>query len=112
MQVDIICRDFPITEFIRYHVDERLSRLLAWNRRRIERVRVTLGDLNGPRGGVDKFCHITVDLRSGHTVRVEQTALDLYDAITRCVARTERKVADVIDRERRRERRLGLGRMW
>lgn len=112
MKLTIVSRDFSLTDSIRFHIEEKISRLLAWNWKQIHQIRITVGDLNGPRGGVDKYCHVTVDLETGHTIRIEQAAVDLYDAINTAVTRTERNVLGIISRERQRERRLGLGRIW
>jgi putative sigma-54 modulation protein len=49
--------------------EERLRRAIGRLARRVTRVGVRLFDLNGPRGGVDKACEVTVSLARAGTVR-------------------------------------------
>lgn len=72
-----------------------VTRRLAWL---LQKARLTLVDINGPRGGVDKQC--TVDLKTdGHgDVRVVAVARDWRTAIDRALARA----AQTLVRLRRR----------
>jgi hypothetical protein len=47
---------------------------------------VRLGDLNGPKGGKDKFCRIVAQVGHG-TVVVEDVDSNLYSAISRATHR-------------------------
>ncbi len=60
MKIGIQCRGFSLTGAIAGHVRKRLDFLLGHGIRRVRRVDVTLSDLNGPRGGVDKRCLIKI----------------------------------------------------
>ncbi len=112
MQLEIVSRDFELTQSIREHIETRLATLSAWSRRDIRTVRVTLGDMNGPRGGADKYCKVSVTLRSGPDIRVGKVSDNLYDAITRAALAAVRTTSEMISRRRRRWRRsrrsLGL----
>lgn len=111
MNIDIVSRDFALTTAIEAHIRRKLAALVVWRIRDIDTVRVTLGDTNGPRGGIDKYCRTLVQLVGGRTIHVEQVSGDLYDAISRSIARTERAVVSALSR-RRRHRRRGLEAMW
>ena len=50
---------------------------------RIQRVVMRLSDINGPRGGADKRCHLQVVLAGLPDVVVEDIEADLYVAIDR-----------------------------
>lgn len=91
MIVEIRSRAFTITEPVRQHVERRLK--FALDRfADVKRVAVCLGDLNGPRGGADKFCRICVFLNTGVAV-VEEVQPDMYSAISRAAHRLAMKVA-------------------
>ncbi len=59
---------------------------------RIHSVRLRLDDVNGPKGGIDKHCRITVRLRTGGTVTAEVTDVAFEPAIHRAVERIARRV--------------------
>ena len=65
----------------------------------VNRVVVRLSDINGPRGGADKRCHIQVVLAGIPDVVVEDTEVDLYTAIDRATDRARRTVFRRVDRQ-------------
>ena len=58
-----------------------------------------LSDINGPRGGADKRCHLQVVLKGLPDVVIEDTEADLYVAIDRATDRAGRTVVRKIDRQ-------------
>ena len=92
MQTDIQARGFPLTEALENHVRDRISYTLSRAVSRIRRVGITLSDLNGPRGGVDKRCLIQVRIDGLSTVVIEDIQSDMYTAIDRAVGRAARTV--------------------
>lgn len=112
MKTNIVSRDFELTGYIKDHVESELSHILGWNWRKVQNVTVTLGDTNGPRGGVDKYCRVCVELTSGHTIRAERVARDLYDAISQAATVAQKNVQTTIARERSKSRRAGLGMLF
>jgi ribosome-associated translation inhibitor RaiA len=58
-----------------------------------------LSDINGPRGGVDKHCHLQVVLKGLPDVVIEDTEADMYVAINRAVDRAGRTVVRKINRQ-------------
>ena len=83
MQFEIHGKDISITEQLRDHINRRLCFALERFARRIRRVRVGVGDLNGPRGGVDKRCRVTVVLVPSTMVVIEDRDSNIYAAIDR-----------------------------
>lgn len=73
-----------------------IGRLSWW----VARARVRLTDLNGPRGGVDKGCRLHLRLGGLPDVLAEDTAQDLYAAVTRSAARARRNLKRRIARTR------------
>lgn len=83
MEFEIYGKDIRITKQLRGHIERRLCFALERFARRIRRVRVSLGDLNGPRGGVDKHCRVTVVLVSSTVIVIEDRDSSIYAAIAR-----------------------------
>ena len=68
MQFEIRGKDMSISQALRDHIERRLRFALDRFARRIRRVHVTLGDLNGPRGGIDKRCKLAISLDRSSTI--------------------------------------------
>ena len=104
MKIGIQCRGFSLTSAIAGRVRKRLDFLLGRGLNRLRRVDVTLSDLNGPRGGVDKRCLIKVSIDGLRPVVIEDIQSDLYMAIDRAVGRASRTVLRrmALDSSRRR----------
>ncbi|MFQ5546003.1 MAG: HPF/RaiA family ribosome-associated protein [Acidiferrobacterales bacterium] len=107
MEIDIQARNFSLTDALRAHVERRLRFALARNADHIQRVVVRLSDINGPRGGADKCCHIQVVLRHLPEVVTQDTEADLYVAIYRALDRAGRTVARGLARQRELGRSAG-----
>lgn len=93
MQMDIQCRGFDLTEGLRDYAQKRLAYSLSHGDAHIGRVMVRLSDINGPRGGEDKRCHLEVRLKGLPEVVIEDTQADLYVAIDRAAERAGRTLA-------------------
>ena len=96
MQLDIRGRNLRLTPALLDHVEQRLRFAVGRFATRLGRVTVRVDDLNGPRGGVDKRCHIHLEL-AGRALDIEEVDHDLYVAIARAAERagraTERAIA-------------------
>jgi hypothetical protein len=79
-------------------VRERFEFALGRFASRVRSITVRLGDLNGPRGGIDKTCAVTVQLeRPRRVLVVEDVDADPSIVVGRVAARTARSVSRVID---------------
>lgn len=90
MQIDIQARNFPLTDALRSHIKRRLGFSLSSIEFHIHRVLVWLSDIDGPRGGADKRCHIQVVLTHIPDVVIKDTESDIYIAIDRATDRVGR----------------------
>jgi len=104
MQIEIQARNFSLTRAMRVYIERRMGFALNRCYRHVNRILVRLYDINGPRGGNDKSCHLEVFL-PGQAVVVEDTEADLYVAINRASSRAGRTVM----RQLRRRRRINRG---
>ena len=80
MQIDIQTLGFTLTDALREHTHSRLGFALAHGAETIDRVTVRLSDINGPRGGADKRCHIHVAVAHQADVVIEDIQADMYVA--------------------------------
>jgi putative sigma-54 modulation protein len=91
------------THEIRAYAERRVS--FALDRfRDIKRVVVSLDDVNGPKGGMDKFCRIVAEFGFASIV-VEETQMNWHAAIGRATHRLSQKVARELKRVNRRTAR-------
>ena len=104
MHIDIQARSFSLTDALCEHIKRRLGFALSARDEHIQRVLVRLSDINGPRGGDDKHCHIQVKLSHLPDVVIEDTEADLYDAIDRAAERAGRTVGRRLTRQRDKRR--------
>jgi putative sigma-54 modulation protein len=100
MQIVIQARGFALTTGLREHIERRIRFALDWAKCHVRKVHVRLSDLNGPRGGEDKRCHIQVAIPGGENVVIEDTEADLYIAIDRAADRAGRTLARRVERSR------------
>jgi ribosome hibernation promoting factor len=107
MKIDIQALNFSLTNALREHIERRLGFALSSRDEYIQRVIVRLSDINGPRGGEDKCCHIQIVLPQLTDVVVEDTEVDMYTAIDRATDRAGRTVGRRLTRQRDNSRSPG-----
>ena len=105
MKIDIQARDFQLTEALQSHIRRRLDFALSPRYDQIHQIQVRLNDVNGPRGGADKCCHIYIVLPRMQDVVVEDIEIDMYIAINRAIDRAGRSVSRRLARKRVRNLR-------
>ncbi len=98
MQITIQARNFSLTDALRNHAERRLRSALTCCNNQIHRIDMNLSDINGPRGGADKRCHVQVVLVGLPDVIVEDIEADLYVAIDRATDRAGRTVVRRVER--------------
>ena len=60
MRLDIRSRNVALTSELRQHIDRRVGQALNRFEQHVGSVRIALTDVNGPKGGPDKVCRLTV----------------------------------------------------
>ena len=108
MKLLVVGEKMRVRESLHDFVTRRLYFALGRFAPQIERVTARVGDMNGPRGGVDKQCRIEVTLRGLETVVREARADDLEEAASRAAESVERGVARAVERRRHKRRRPGV----
>lgn len=100
MQIHIHANAFELTDSIKDYVEEKLALALSWNQDDLTKISVRLADINGPRGGADKSCHLLIVLKGKKQLVIEDVQADLYVAIDRAIERGARSVSRQIARHR------------
>ncbi len=100
MRIEVRTRNLAGAEGLRQHAGRRLRFALGRFDTVVERVRVRLEDINGPRGGVDKRCRIVVNLKAAGEVVVEDTDASAQALLDRSAERVGRMVQRRIERLR------------
>lgn len=102
-------QDRDTSQFIR-RVQLGLSRFAS----SIKSVACTFTDTNGPKGGIDTRCTITVKLRSAGEIIIQGHGDSGLSALNNCLPRLSRAVSRTLDRRRetpiRMQRRTSLTR--
>ncbi len=104
MRTYIQTQGFELTKAIDAHVRRQLARNLAGSEDNIIAVDVFLGDINGPKGGMDKKALVCVQLASRLAVRFEAIHSDLYRAVTVASRKARRSVKRTLRRHKRIEK--------
>ena len=105
MQLSIVRRNGKLDKSTRGYFERRLLFALSRFGSKIDRISAVMDDLNGPRGGVDKFCRVTVKLRRLGTVTVTSTDAELGPTMARAADRAGRAVSRTIAKNQRIDRR-------
>ena len=90
---------------VRREMAHRLGHALDRFQGDIERVQVSLEDLNGPRGGIDKEVRIDLTLRGARDLTVKQRAGEWSVAARLAAGRLGRSVARQLGRRKDRQTR-------
>jgi ribosome-associated translation inhibitor RaiA len=109
MQLEVRCRGMESSELLLGHIERRTRFQLGRFAHEISRVGVHLDDVNGPRGGVDTRCLVTVHGPWLGQLTLDELGVDAYRATSRALKRIARVVArSLARRQSARGRRLSL----
>lgn len=93
MKIDVKARSGLDRNRLADFVQRRVSQALRRYRELVEAVEVRLQDVNGPRGGADIDCLLSVRVVGIPTLRIRQVGLDPRAAVTSAAHRMDRAVA-------------------
>lgn len=100
MKVEVRTRNVTSSEQLLSHVSRRLSFALRRFAREIDSAVVRLSDMNGPRGGEDKKCHLVIRGPRIRTISIEERSSDVGAGVDLLVDRAARTVARSLERRR------------
>ncbi len=111
MDIQVRFRGLEPSEFLREHAVQQALVHLSRFGRDLSTVVLRIGDLNGPKGGVDKSCHVTVRGPRIGTATIEERSEQPYAAVDVAIERAARSVARELGRVRD-ERRQAADAAW
>ncbi|MHB0961410.1 MAG: HPF/RaiA family ribosome-associated protein [Pirellulaceae bacterium] len=108
MKLRVVGESISVSEGLREFVARRLEYALGRFAPEIEYVTIRVGDVNGPRGGVDKRCRMEVKLRGLQSILSDVRADDLEVAVAFAAERLGKGVARALERRHHTRRRPGV----
>lgn len=90
MVVIVKARHFSLSPALSEHVESKLRLMLGRYEQKINRVHVTLFDVNGPKGGEDMCCKLVIHPSHMPAIVVKELSTDMYDSINKCSHRAKR----------------------
>jgi ribosomal subunit interface protein len=100
MNIQITGRNVRIDATLKQFVERRLEYSIGRFAKRITDVYVRLADVNGPRGGLDQHCRLTIHLHPRGEILVEDRTADMESAITQAASRAGQVVRRELERRR------------
>lgn len=110
MRVEVSGNRIAVTPELREYAQRRVHFTLRRFANRVEQVRIRLIDVNGPRGGIDTHCRITVWGKRIDGLTSAALAVNPETAISEAMVRMRRVVKCGIERVKERQRRSDLHR--
>jgi len=87
-----------LSSAIQEHVTDRVEAALGQHEHHIGRVMVRLEDLNGPKGGIDQRCHITIAIPKHTDVIIDERGEDAYATISHAADRAKNAVGRLLEK--------------
>jgi hypothetical protein len=100
MKVTIVKRGVAVDGALRSFVQDKVETSLGRLEHHVRSVRVQLEDTNGPRGGLDKRCVVTVTGDRFEPLVVETRDVALRAAVAQALHIASRKVVQALQRKR------------
>ena len=100
MQVYMLARGFMITPALSSYLERRLRASLVPAKDRIHDIAIRLRDLNGPRGGRDMLCQVSITIPGYPTVVVKEIQENMYSAIDGAVKRAAYRAIRILMQHR------------
>ena len=104
MKLQVHSKGIHVTKELHRFIEKRLRYALNRFGERARKVRVSLTDINGPRGGEDIRCRVLAHV-GGRTLAIDETQSEPFAAVSHAAERIGRTVARRIDRRKSGPRR-------
>ncbi|MFT7561752.1 MAG: putative sigma-54 modulation protein [Flavobacteriales bacterium] len=104
MKIHIHAKGFDLTKGIKSHAEKRIHLSLARMQAHITSIEPNLSDINGPKGGIDKQCKISIHSNSIASITIRDTKADLYEAIDNAINRASYSLIRKVSRSQKLSR--------
>ena len=108
MQLTIYKTNVDATASLLDYIDTKMSSSLERMADHIDDITIRIADLNGPRGGEDKRCTVSVTLASKQTTLIAETDSCMYKAVDKVCSRLKRSIRRRVRRTFQSHRRNRL----
>jgi ribosomal subunit interface protein len=105
MKIDIQTQNFSLTLAIEKHIRRHCGTMIHHFSNRIINVHIHLSNITN-KGEKNKRCLIHIELHSLPTIIIENTEINLYDAINKSSHRAQRTVRKALERKQTRARHI------
>ena len=106
MNVRIVTRRIGIDDAAREYIRGSIAHALNRRLDRIADAIIALEDLNGPRGGKDQRCRVTLLLNSRGSVHVQATGAQFWSVVDRAVQKAAQQLHRLLESRWSSRRRL------
>lgn len=103
MDIEVFERNVTLKGDQKLLITRRLEFALGRFETHLGSIRVTICDVNGPRGGCDLQCRLQVAMRAGREVLVNEVGESVEAAITSAADRAARTIARRLQKSRDRQ---------
>lgn len=100
MKIEVRFRGLEPSESLRDHAMRQVHFHLSRFGREFAAVTVRIGDINGPKGGIDKHCRITVRGPRLGSSTLDEFSGDVYSAVDLAVERMAQTAGRALERVR------------
>ena len=83
------------------HIDRRMAFAFSRTQQTLQSATITISDINGPKGGIDKQCRIVLKPNGLEPIVISERQPNLRLAIDRSIARASQSLIRRLKRERR-----------
>lgn len=104
MSISITDRDKVLNSDLRELCKRRLLFALSRFDSSIAKITLVISDENGPRGGVDKACRVSISLHRAKNVVITDKDSEIMKCISRVADRAGRAVARAVERKQNFDR--------
>ena len=106
MKIQVYSKHFRITRELSAYIQRRAGYAFGQYRESIRGIIFTLSDVNGPKGGNDKQCKVTLQVKGAGDIIVDQKRPDLIAAIHLATLRASNTASRKIERLQSKMRKL------
>jgi putative sigma-54 modulation protein len=107
MHVQMVANEFWMTPSLREYLESRIHLAFSALRSKTIEISVRLRDLNGPKGGRDMMCQVSVVIPGQAEVVIKDVQENMYTAIDKAVKRAAYRATRIIMRRRAEVKKVG-----
>ncbi|MFT5085603.1 MAG: putative sigma-54 modulation protein [Lentisphaeria bacterium] len=107
MRLQIHSRHVDINDTLREHIKHKIQIAFSRLEQHISRVLIRISDVNGPKGGIDKYCHLELSIDHKENIIIKDRQAELHTAIHSAIQRASRTLTRRLAR-RQHQKTTGL----